>query len=230
MLFCAVIPAGLRAQDGYAIGDPAAAPGSPATSYALSGVDQVNRYNGKVNVSIPLVTIGGRGAVARTISIPIQRGWTVVSVSSGIYTPVTGSGYIGGLYTSGYMSVVSTGGNSWACYDTNSQQWKLAGPYVTYVVWTGYDGTQTYLVDTNSNGQPKGANVVDAPRWSSYTQYNRGRTFVSQDGSGLTFVADQDVIDQTTGTVTGSLQMRDGASCFGPSDSYLSRRKTVTAT
>src|SRR5437588_12471304 len=41
---------------------PAAiAPGSPAGSYALSGFDTVNLFNGKVNVRLPLLDIGGRG-------------------------------------------------------------------------------------------------------------------------------------------------------------------------
>src|SRR6266851_5790441 len=35
-------------------------PGAPAGSYALSGFDNVNLYNGNLNFSLPLLKIGGR--------------------------------------------------------------------------------------------------------------------------------------------------------------------------
>jgi hypothetical protein len=37
------------------------APGAPEGSYALSGFDQVNLFNGNLNFGLPLMHLGGRG-------------------------------------------------------------------------------------------------------------------------------------------------------------------------
>lgn len=198
----------LRAQGG--LSDPAVAPGSPASSYALSGLDHINYYNGLLNTTIPILTIGGRGAASRSIAIPIQRQWLVDNYDE-VNSPYTNlAPNVAGLYTSGYISVESAGGNSLSCYDNNSQQWSPVGPYVTYITWTRFDGTKTVLVDTKSDGQEQGANVTDCSSWQSYTQYDRGKVFRATDGSGMMFIADNDVIDQTGGMPSGTLSMRDG--------------------
>ena len=40
---------------------PSMAPGSPEGSYALSGIDKVDLYSGKVNLAIPIHAVHGRG-------------------------------------------------------------------------------------------------------------------------------------------------------------------------
>ena len=55
-------------------------PGSPAGSYALSGFDNVNLYNGNLNFRLPLVSIGGRGSAGHTIMLPIEQHWQVETV------------------------------------------------------------------------------------------------------------------------------------------------------
>ncbi|MGI8641084.1 MAG: hypothetical protein ACR2MG_14210, partial [Pyrinomonadaceae bacterium] len=58
------VPAGLAA-------------GSPAGSYSISGIENVNLYNGRLSVNVPLLQIGGRGEAGYTISAPINNGsWT----------------------------------------------------------------------------------------------------------------------------------------------------------
>ncbi len=59
------------------IGDPAVAPGSPPSSYALSGIEHINCYNGLVNITIPTYMVGGRGNVSLPVVILIQRQWSV---------------------------------------------------------------------------------------------------------------------------------------------------------
>jgi hypothetical protein len=59
------------------IGDPSQLTGNPASSYALSGVDHLNYYNGSVNLNIPVIAFGGRGDVTSSVTIPIQRYWVV---------------------------------------------------------------------------------------------------------------------------------------------------------
>ena len=53
------------------------APGTPAGSYALSGFDNVNLFNGNLNFALPLRSIGGRGSAGYTIMLSIERHWTV---------------------------------------------------------------------------------------------------------------------------------------------------------
>src|SRR6478672_6417119 len=64
---------------------PAIEGGNPASSYALSGLDHVNPYNGNLNVTIPLLRIGGRGAAGYTMALPINRRWGVRSYNGGQY-------------------------------------------------------------------------------------------------------------------------------------------------
>ena len=53
-------------------------PGAPAGSYALSGFDNVNLYNGNLNFRLPLGSAIGRGEAAVPIMLPIERKWRVV--------------------------------------------------------------------------------------------------------------------------------------------------------
>src|SRR5256885_1836676 len=48
-------------------------PGSPAGSYALSGFESVNPFNGSLNFSLPLLKVGGRGAAGFTMTLPIEE-------------------------------------------------------------------------------------------------------------------------------------------------------------
>ena len=200
---------------------PRLAPGSPASSYALSGLDHINYYNGLLNTEIPVLTIGGRGSASRTITIPIQRQWSVDNTVNG-YAPDTTQWPIqAGLYTSGYISIQSVSTTNDACYSNG--QWLGGGPFVTYVVWTSFDGTQTILKDTKSNGQEQGAGVNSCSTLQGYAQYDRGRVFRATDGSDLMFVSDADVVDQTTTAPAGTLVMRGGTKLRFSSDTYVSQ-------
>lgn len=220
--FVALCTTGLQAQapEGNALGDPAVAPGSPASSYALSGLDHINYYNGLLNTDVPVLTMGGRGSASRTITIPIQRQWSVENLGGGNYAPESPNWPIlSGLYTSGYISIQSLAAVDDAC-ETDGQP-QAGGPFVTYVVWTGFDGTQTILKDTKSNGQEQGAGVDNCAALQTYTQYDRGRVFRATDGSDLMFVSDSDITDQTATLPTGVLVRRDGTKLSFSADTYV---------
>jgi hypothetical protein len=55
----------------------AMAPGTPAGTYALSDLDNVNLFSGAMVFRLPLVKIGGRGGVSHTIALTIERHWGV---------------------------------------------------------------------------------------------------------------------------------------------------------
>src|SRR6266478_2367345 len=48
------------------------APGAAAGSYGLSGFDNVNLYNGNLNVSMPLLGIGGRGGAQTQMTLSLD--------------------------------------------------------------------------------------------------------------------------------------------------------------
>src|SRR5678816_2352771 len=50
--------------------------GTPAGSYALSGFDNVNLFNGHMNFHLPLMKVGGRGHGGYTMMLPIEQVWT----------------------------------------------------------------------------------------------------------------------------------------------------------
>jgi RHS repeat-associated protein len=192
------------------IGDPAQAPGNPQSSYALTGIDHVNYYSGSVNVVIPILTIGGRGNVSRTIAIPIQRQWEVDNVyGSGPGTQLWN--YLGGFYTSGFLSFSTSSPNPTYCYNpaTNAYYGNQA---TSYIIWTAFDGTQTILTDTRYHGQPQDPD-------SSCNPADRDTVFQSTDGSGLTFIASSDVHDGD-GLPNGTLFMRDGTK-YVPGGNYI---------
>ena len=53
------------------------APGAPAGSYALSGFDNVNLFNGNLNFTLPLVQVGGRGGAQVPLMLPIEQKFVV---------------------------------------------------------------------------------------------------------------------------------------------------------
>ena len=197
-LITMLISAGVSAQEFSGIGDPSGAPGNPRSSYALSNVDHVNYYDGHVNVAIPVLTLGGRGSVSHTITIPIERTWEV-DQSSGLYSPGNprGNEILSGSYTSGSITL-------------SPHSDPASGRELTYITWEASDHTQTILKDIRYNGLPQPGSV------------NRGRIFASTDGSDLVFYNDVDVIDGAeTPIVNGTLITRDGMRYQFSADGYV---------
>ncbi|MGH9753595.1 MAG: hypothetical protein ACREA2_12500 [Blastocatellia bacterium] len=56
---------------------PGLAPGAPAGSYALSDLDNINLFNGNLNVRLPLLKMGGRGSAGYTMMLLFERKWGV---------------------------------------------------------------------------------------------------------------------------------------------------------
>src|ERR1051325_4028364 len=52
-------------------------PGAPSGSYSLSDFENVNLYNGNLNVSLPLLPVGGRGSAGYTATLLIEQKWRV---------------------------------------------------------------------------------------------------------------------------------------------------------
>ena len=54
-------------------------PGAPAGSYPLSGFENVNLYNGNLNLALPLIKAGGRGEAQFPMMLTIEQHWKVSS-------------------------------------------------------------------------------------------------------------------------------------------------------
>ena len=192
-------------------------PGTPAGSYALSGFDNINLYNGRLNFRLPLLSIGGRGSVGHTVMLPIEQNWQVEEVKVLIddywqtfYYPandwweIKGPGYGPGVMHARY-GVFSTRTCS---TDGITRAWRT----LTRLTFTAPDGTEFELRDKLTGG----AAATLAPCATS--GQNRGKVFITADGTSATFVSDTDIVDPyysdgsswTDINVTGYLMLRDG--------------------
>jgi hypothetical protein len=196
---------------------PGIAAGNPASSYALTGIDHVNMYNGNLNISIPLLQIGGRGTAGYTVTYSVDTQWTVQKQYNNGYAsfvPVYGSS-APFPFSPGALIMRRASAQPNSCLNNtnpNNQFWIDSGPYVTHMVWTAADGTETALLDSTYGGQPQGSTTT-CQQIIQYQPVDRGRTFTSPDGSDMTFVASADVYDsiiQGDGYQPGTLYFRDG--------------------
>lgn len=158
-------------------------PGAPAGSYGLSGFDNINLYNGNLNFSLPLLSIGGRGNAKMPMMLTIDSVRWSIGKDSGegweIFYP--DPNWWGGL-RAGYGPGVLQGRMAM----TQAMMNPMSRTTTTRLTFTAADGTEYELRDKLKNGQPY-FNTL-APR-------TRGRIFVSADGTAATFISDTIIID-----------------------------------
>ncbi|HKR60080.1 MAG TPA: RHS repeat-associated core domain-containing protein [Pyrinomonadaceae bacterium] len=199
-----------RANDGST--PLAMTPGAPAGSYQLSGFDNVNLFNGHLNFQLSLLEIGGRGAGGFRMVLPIEHTWGVFTQKNeitGVITrhpePNEWQGIRPG-YGFGVMHARKSGDGSAPC--SGGQFFRYAKT-LTRLTFTQADGTEYELRDQLTAGEPK-------TPVSCFAGFNRGKNFVSADGSAAVFISDSDIIDTVvvaegiTVTVTGYLLLPDG--------------------
>lgn len=214
-----VLIANTRAQ-GSAEGmtPPALTPGTPAGSYALSGFESVNLFNGNLNFYLPLLGVGGRGKAQVPMMLNIQQRWRVIgspvcSPCGPVYVP-TYNWWTG--YKPGYGPGVMEGraSESGEQQDHSGAVWPQTT--LTRFTFTAADGTEYELRDALSDGAPQ---PVDAGGFTPVF-FNRGATFITADGASATFVSclpDGTLVPITDGDSvaapiypSGLLMLRDG--------------------
>ncbi|HKC63551.1 MAG TPA: hypothetical protein VKB86_07930, partial [Pyrinomonadaceae bacterium] len=182
----------------------AISPGAPAGSYSLSGFDNINLYNGNLNFSLPLVNVAGRGGARYSMVLPIEQHWTVRHFENDYqeadypqynvwYTTKPG-------YGPGVMAGRQVNGG-----DCNIHTRVFSTTALTRLTFIAPDGTEYELRDQQSGGQPKISTCSNYYLNGDTRGYNRGRNFVTADGTATTFVSDTDIYDYislgTTSTV-----------------------------
>lgn len=190
------------------------APGAPEGSYALSGFENINLYNGSLSFSFPVQPVGGRGAASYTAQVPIDLKWMVTKyewydevnqVPVTWYYPSVAEFY-GYDYSPGMVSVRYSQWKPEDCYIGGDLyttfRWASAA-----VVFKGPDGTEYELVDQATGGQP-----MSYPP-CSLNGLNRGTVFVSKRQPGMTFISDIQIGDAPYfgfGRIAGLLKFPDG--------------------
>jgi YD repeat-containing protein len=190
-------------------------PGAPAGSYALSGFDNVNLFNGHMNFRLPLLGVGGRGNAGYQMSLPVEQTWTIFKQTNEITGVITyhpepnwWTGFKPGF---GAGIVQGRKGGTGSVYCGQSSPWYRYTNTLTRLTFTAADGTEFELRDQLTGGQPK--NPINCT-----TGFNRGKVFVTADGSAATFISDADITDTVIvsedpviTSPSGYLLLRDGS-------------------
>src|SRR5712691_6584502 len=198
-------------------------PGAPAGSYALSGFDNVNVFNGNLNFHLPLLTIAGRGKAGYTMMLTIDsKRWTVHADSAGqTYTPdyYWWTGFKPEL-SPGVMNARSVGSHPIDCLDFGLATWYTET--LTRLTFTTADGTEYEFRDALTNGA---VNVTSFCNPNNLQPLRRGRVWVCGDGSATSFISDNEFYDKpyyigefsgpllsngSYAPITGFLLTRDG--------------------
>ena len=182
-------------------------PGAPAGSYALSGFENVNLYNGNLNLALPLLHVGGRGSADFTMMLSIEQHWRIRKPKPAPNCELTGTCDLRFPWPSGWASML-------ADYGPGVLQGRKPGVEcgdlsLTRLTFSAPGNTEFELRDQLSNGQPL-AFTCGASQGAS-----RGTVFVTADGSAATFVSDTTIFDTTSQNSTtfmpsGYLMFRDG--------------------
>jgi len=214
----------------------AVAPGGPAGAYRLTDFEQINLYNGHLNINLPILEIGGRGDARFTMTLAISRPQWTVDVDSNTASCNTSPDCFQyqhrakavsswNPFDAGYgpgMLVFRRGGEKLQTCGIDTSTYRF-GRTFSYMVFLAPDGSEHALYDVlNSGNGIRTLNTSDCS-WSPASAL-RGDTFVSRDGSGMTFKATAYVNNlydddnpsnypnaETSTAVTGDLMMRDGA-------------------
>src|SRR5262245_21103142 len=208
LLLCILLPLSVLAQSTTTGHTPSGfAAGSPSGTYALSGFDTINYFNGNISFELPLHTVTARGTAGYAITLGLNAKWSVrEELDQGqlkyypYYNdwPTFSPGYSPGIMIARNVAVTPCQG---AIGSSNT---------ITRLTFMAADGTETELSDTTAaNGtiQPSQCTFING--------YSRGTTFTSRDGSAMTFISDSTIFDSPHGSttlanLTGWLIFRDG--------------------
>jgi RHS repeat-associated protein len=199
-------------------------PGAPAGSYALSGLDTVNHFNGLMNFRLPLLSVGGRGSAGYTMTLAIQQTWQVrhIRAPSGC-----GPGGCTGPTIHKYIpdpnpwEVVGAGLGPGVMYIRRSgNNFMYVGGCTWYaetltrLTFIGPDGTEYDFRDQLYNGQPKPNQHAGGQCDTGLV--SRGRVFTTYDGSNVTFISDSVISDYSMfqnqyDYPSGYMLLKDGA-------------------
>ncbi len=209
------------------------ATGAPAGSYSISDIENVSLFSGNLNVTLPLIKIGGRGSAGYTISLPFEHRWRIQDAyyPSGTYSggPPPASAYAHHYYPEANWwtegagfgpGIMRSRRNSTFIGDCpgNSSTTYGGGQILTQLTFSGPNGTELNFFDRQTGGTPAvytaahGCNVTPAGAY-------RGNIWVTGDGSNVVFVADANFVE-SPGTYVPSIGYPSGDMYFSDGTHY----------
>jgi len=195
------------------------APGAPDGAASLSDFEHINLYNGNLSAAFRLLHVAGRGNAQYNMTLPIERRWRAIN---GAYDPLHDGNFIyysapesnwwNGIepgYGPGVVQTRTVGDQPGNCNPQLYGGGSFNAVVLTRITFTSPDGSETELVDAQTQGAPK---ILGS---CGYTTFSRGKIFVSKDGSSnLTFISDQNIVEDNItygiGTPSGVLKFPDG--------------------
>jgi YD repeat-containing protein len=173
---------------------------------------RIHYTNGHLNITIPLVDVGGRGDARETLQLPIESHWRVETSTYAYNCPQCqfGTAYMpvnlpwdGGvpIMVGGKLVQRSLGDTCAPGGDIAPGRWWNTLTRLTLIL---PDGTEHEFRDLNTGGLKQGILEADAPNppnnLNDFTaRFDRGTMFQALDGSAALFVSNNDVLDYPRG-------------------------------
>jgi len=191
------------------------APASPLGSNTLSDFEQYDPFGGRMNVTVPIYHVGGRGDLSFDLVYPVPQTWRIENQPTFTWPQNAQTGQIANFsYTQSYLPPQAwnifgqslNAGTLWFRQGASFQACGYNPAYgiepmnptytITKLAFTAPDGTETELVDDLTNGQPFQWENVCQTTLSPVGSLNRGSSFHSVTGGPqLEFVSDSAVSD-----------------------------------
>lgn len=180
--------------------------GSSMGAVNLSDMEQINPFNGQLAFALPLLSVGGRGNVNHTITIPIQRRMQVLNFGLDGCQAGACPGFCEfegcGTVFAKSLSLVPTanafpapvklvGHRELAAFRDATNTFYNFISSLTRFTLTMADGTELELRDKATDGKPFEWQGFQAP-----PGFPRGTEFVTRDGTSATFYSNDPIADR----------------------------------
>jgi RHS repeat-associated protein len=179
--------------------------GAPVGTYSLSGFENINFFNGNLNFSLPFLQLQGRGGSGHALVLKRENKWTMFKGPAYFYAHSNGWQNLQAGYGAGALGGRMAGVDPLAeCYAGKEEERLLR------LTFTSPDGTEYELRDQATNGA-SGLTIYSENCVLQGT-VNRGKIFITSDGSAATFISDVAITDASDAGYqpTGYFMLRDG--------------------
>jgi RHS repeat-associated protein len=168
----------------------------------------INPFNGALNYNLPILHVGGRGSAGYTISLPVGTRWVMQHSPGGQGEMYNTAGSVEGTpIESRYMPGILYGRKNHLGSDCGSGEPMLFGTQ-TRLTFAFADRSEIDLVSLT-----KGGGELQAVCGGPNPTQSRGTVFIGEDGSGIKFVSDVEIVDgfgPLTFAPSGYLHLPDG--------------------
>lgn len=207
---------------------PGGSPGSPSGSIIPSESESINLFNGNLSFSVPLAGASGRGNTQLSLSLDITQSWSIDNYyrltdydGDGLYEPEYF--YFPIPYNRDDVNFFNNLGYSFGPGKIKMEPNAVSGnphssnsTYTTHLVFASSNGTVYKLFDEYRSGLPA-CRTQDSFYYPLHQDNNRGKIFVTKDGTAARFISDSDIFDNCQPDTSydgvnlhGYLLLRDG--------------------